>query len=366
MTIIHISTKQSWRGGEQQIAYLVSELKEQGVDQIVMTPKKSKLADFCKKNNIEISNFTKYSGINISAAIKLHKLCNKYEKPIIHAHDSHAHTTAYLSSLLAGNKTPQIISRRVDFPVQNNLFSRKKYNNPHIKKIICVSEKIKEITAPSIKNKDVLSVVYSGIDLNKFANCSNKKILRKYFNIPDENVIVGNIAALAPHKDYFTFVDTAEIVLKTHPSTTFLIIGQGSEKQNIAEYIFEKGLQDSIFFTGFRTDIQDILPELDVFLMTSETEGLGTSILDAFACEVPVVVTRAGGIPEIVKDNETGLLGEIKNPQQLADKVLLLINNNILKKKLVKRAKKEILNFTRQNTARKTMEEYQKVIVESY
>lgn len=366
MTIIHISTKQSWRGGEQQIAYLVSELKEKGVNQIVMTPNNSKLSAFCKKNDIAVHNFSKFTGINITAAIQLKKLCKKFDTPIIHAHDSHAHTTAYLSSILAGNKTPQVISRRVDFPVHKNLFSKLKYNHKNIKRIICVSEKIKEITAPSLKNTDVLTVVYSGIDLNRFTDCSNKNILRRYFNIPEGNKIVANVAALAPHKDYFTFVDTAALILKEKPDTTFLIIGQGSEKQQIAEYIFEKKMQHSIIFTGFRTDIPDILPEIDVFLITSKTEGLGTSILDAFACEVPVVATRAGGIPEIVKHEKTGLLADIKDAEKLAENVIGIFDNNELKEHIVREAKKEIQNFTRQQTARKTMDEYQQIIVESY
>ena len=100
--------------------------------------------------------------------------------------------------------------------------------------------------------------------------------------------------------------------------------------------------------------------------MTSETEGLGTSILDAYACEVPVVATRAGGIPEIVTHEKTGLLAEVKNPVQLANNVIRLIEDETLKNNLVKEAKKEILNFTRQQTARKTMEEYKQVISETY
>lgn len=366
MTIIHISTKNSWRGGEQQIAYLIYELQKQGVDQIVLTPSRSKLSEYCTEHHIKTEHFVKLSGINFHAARKIKMLCNDSEQPILHAHDSHAHTFAYLSSAFFHNKTPLIVSRRVDFPVHKNFFSKLKYNSKQISRIVCVSEKIKEVTAPSIKHKNKLTVIYSGIDLDKFKNPVNQQILRKYFRIPENHTLIGNVAALAPHKDYFTFVDTAEIVLKKNPETTFLIIGQGAEKRNIAEYIFEKGLQKSILLTGYRTDIPEILPELDIFLITSETEGLGTSILDAFASNVPVVATRAGGIPEIVIDQKTGLLADIKNPQQLADQILLLINNPKLKTKLTEEAKKEILTFTKQQTARKTLEIYQQVIVETY
>ncbi len=366
MTIIHISTKQSWRGGEQQIAYLVSELKAQGVDQIVMSPLRSKLSSFCDKHSIQQVLFSKSSGINISAAFRLKKLCKSVKDPVVHAHDSHAHTIAFLSSFLFGNNTPQVISRRVDFPVHRNFLSQKKYNCHNIKRILCVSNKISEIVEPAISNKDVLRVIHSGIDLARFNDCGDKRLLRSYFNIPDDYAIVGNVAALAPHKDYYTFVDTAERVLKENPKVFFLIIGQGNEKQSIAEYIFEKGLQKSILFTGFRTDIPDILPELDVFLITSETEGLGTSILDAQACGVPVVATRAGGIPEIVTDQKTGLLADVKDAKKLAENVLSLLNDNQMGETFAENAKKEISNFTRQETARKTIVEYKEIVVEHY
>jgi len=337
-----------------------------GVDQVVMCPTQSKLSSFCEKNNIRQSLFNKTSGINFSAALRLKKMCTAMEKPIIHAHDSHAHAIAFLSSFFFNNKIPQVVSRRVDFPVHSNFLSRKKYNCPNIKRILCVSDKIREIIEPALINKSVLRVVYSGIDPDRFTDCTDKKLLRNYFNIPDDYAIVGNVAALAPHKDYFTFVDTAERVLKEKTNVVFLIIGQGDEKQKIAEYIFEKGLQKSVLFTGFRTDIPDILPELDVFLITSETEGLGTSILDAHACGVPVVATRAGGIPEIVTDKKTGLLADVKDPDELAANVLSLLNDKKSGQALAENAKKEICNFTRQETARKTMVEYKEIIVEYY
>ena len=73
--------------------------------------------------------------------------------------------------------------------------------------------------------------------------------------------------------------------------------------------------------TGFRKDIPKILPELDIFLFSSKTEGLGTSLLDAFACQVPVVATNAGGVPELIIHEKTGLLSPTKDPQSLAKNV---------------------------------------------
>ena len=214
----------------------------------------------------------------------------------MHIHDSHSHTFAYMSALV-GNKTPLILSRRVDFPVQNNHFSKKKYNHPAIQKIISVSQNVQDILAPAIEDTSKLTVVRSGIDLTKF-DATATGALRKELTLSPSTKIIANIAAIAPHKDYFTFVDTAAIIKKRHPDTLFLIFGaDGGEQEKVSKYVQEKKLSDKIKFMGFRKDIPQLLPEIDVLIYTSKEEGLGTSILDALASGVPVLATQAGGIP---------------------------------------------------------------------
>ncbi|PIE88359.1 MAG: hypothetical protein CSA04_02290, partial [Bacteroidetes bacterium] len=239
MTIIHLSTPQSWRGGEQQVAYLIEELEKSGVDQILITPYGSRLSAYCKSRNITIYHFKRCSALNVQMALLLRKLCKRVQEPILHAHDANAHTAAFLSHLFFGNRAPLLISRRVDFPIHRSLFSRLKYNHKRIKRIICVSEKIKEIMVPALKDPSVLQVIYSGIDLNRFDDCHNRNLLRKEFKIPADHTLVANVAAIVPHKDYYTFVDTAAHVLKVHPKTTFLIIGEGEEREQITAYIHE-------------------------------------------------------------------------------------------------------------------------------
>jgi glycosyltransferase involved in cell wall biosynthesis len=99
-------------------------------------------------------------------------------------------------------------------------------------------------------------------------------------------------------------------------------------------------------------------PELDVMLITSETEGLGTAILDAFACKVPVVATAAGGIPEIVIHQQTGLLAAVADASGLADAVTNLLTDANLRNSLIAGATAHLQNFSREATAAKTLREY--------
>src|ERR1051326_7727461 len=326
MKILHISTPLSWRGGEQQLVYLVEELKKKNIEQFVLGSENSALEAYCKKNNLNFIAQPKPSSFSLRSAKKISAFCEKENISLIHAHDAQAHSNAVLSAFLFGNKTPVVLSRKVDFPIRKNFLSLYKYNHSSIKKIICVSNAIKDILSPDIRDKYKLTVVYDGIDMNRFS-LENTGILRKEFKIQTDELIVGNVAAIAPHKDYFTFVDTAEILIKKNIKAKFFIIGDGPEKEKIKNYIEEKNLDEKIILTDFRKDLEKSFCELDIFLFTSKTEGLGSSILDAYLCGVPVVATTAGGIPEIVTHEQTGLLSPPKNAQSLSENVLKLISN---------------------------------------
>lgn len=357
MNVLHLSTALSWRGGEQQIAYLVDELKKHNINQWVVCSENSAMQNYCSNNNISFLTFKKNFFSSLLNAYKLKRICRQLNIGFVHLHDAHAHAAAVLSAAIFGNKTSFILSRRVDFPIKNNWFSKYKYNHPNIKKIICVSDAIKRILAADIKNKSLLTVVYDGVDINRF-NTSSKKILRKTFSVANDELIIGNVAAIAPHKDYFTFADTVEILVQQKLKAKFFIIGDGPERKKIEQYIADKKLQQHIFLTGFRKDIEDIFSELDILLFTSKTEGLGSSVLDAYSCKVPVVATNAGGISEIVINEKTGLLSPVKDAAHLAKNVLLLIHDEQLRKELIKNGSEFLKRFTKEEMGKQTFQVY--------
>lgn len=357
INILHVSTAHTWRGGEQQLVYLYDELYKTGVQQLIVCAKGSALEKKCIGLGKQYISLSRKNSFDIFFAYQLKRISEKYS--LIHVHDSHAHTMAMMAAMLFGNKLPIVVSRRVDFSIGRNIFSSLKYNHKQVKKIICVSDAIKKMIAPDIKNKDKLITIYDGIDLNRF-NFSKTNKLRQEFNIPSDYYLIGNVAALAPHKDYYTFIDTAAILIQKNIKAMFFIIGEGAERKKIEQYIKEKKLTSNVILTGFRNDVAEILPEMDVFLMTSETEGLGSSVLDAMACNVPVVATEAGGVPELISHEISGLLAPVKNANKLAENVMEILSNQNLKKVLKSNAAQKVKGFSVKNMASKTLQVYQK------
>ena len=354
-TVLHVVTAVTWRGGEQQVAYLLEELREK-VNAVVLCSKGSKMEDYCDKNGFKYFTHLKKRSIDIKYAKKIAKISKSEKVDCLHLHDAHAHTFAILAAVIYKNKAPIILSRRVDFPINNNRFSKFKYNHPNIKKILCVSNKIKEITARRINNKSVLQTVYSGIDLDKFEPKSG--VLKVELELENSNFLIGNTSALADHKDYFTFIDVVVEVLKQQSNVHFVIFGSGPMEAEIKEYATTKGVGEKLKFLGFRSDVPKLLADLDLFLITSKTEGLGTSILDAFACKVPVVATAAGGIPELVEDRKTGLLCAIKNVEQITKAVLEVKFTPNLGNQMAENAFEKVQKFSKKETAKETLKHY--------
>jgi glycosyltransferase involved in cell wall biosynthesis len=143
------------------------------------------------------------------------------------------------------------------------------------------------------------------------------------------------VAALVAHKDFFTFVETAERLVAAGVAVRFVAIGDGPLRGEIAAAVRARGLERVVSLAGFRSDVPAILPELDALLFTSREEGLGSSILDAYVCGVPVIATAAGGVPEIVEDGVSGLLSPVRDPAALASNVARVLADPALRARLV-------------------------------
>lgn len=142
------------------------------------------------------------------------------------------------------------------------------------------------------------------------------------------------------------------------------IIGDGPMREELVRFVDKQGLTEMIVFTGFRNDIESVLPALDIFLMTSNEEGLGSSILDAYLAGVPVVATRAGGIPEIVLHEKTGLLADIADAETLAQNVDRIISEAPLRQRLVEGARAWVRRFYADEMVKQTIAVYEGILAQ--
>jgi len=329
-TILHIDSAKTWRGGQQQVFYLAQRLTD--YDNIIACPPQSPLAERAKAIGLKVFPVQMHGEWDLLAVCKLKKIIRKNSIDIVHLHSSHAHALGLLAAKSSGN-CKVVLSRRVNFPIKKNILSRAKYAN--VDRIIAISERVRQVLVADGLPKEKIDVVYSGVDIKRFQNVEADYLISE-LALNRDKLIIGNIAALTWDKDHRTLIEAARIVVDEFPEVIFLIAGEGPLRREIEILIKKFNLEEKVKLFGFRQDIPEILSILHLFVLSSSWEGLGTSLLDAFASRVPVVATNIGGIPEVVRDGVNGILVPPGNPDALAGAVISLLKNRDLAGRMAK------------------------------
>lgn len=357
-SVLHLSSEQTWRGGEQQMAYLIDELCKKNIKSLVLCKVGSAFRDYCQNHKIYYRTAKFKNSLDIITAFDLATMVHREKVDLVHAHSARSHAIAVLSTFLGMNK-PIVVSKRTDFPIK----SYYRYNHKQVQKILCVSKAITEITKKAVQKPERVHTVYSGISEELIKERPISNYFKEKFHISQEKFLIGNTSAIADQKDYFTFLKVAKKLSKQYSDVHFLIMGTGPLEPQVREYAQNLKLDNVVTFTGFIQDVKHKLHELDLFLITSKTEGLGTSILDAFASRVPVVATEAGGIPELVIHQQTGLLSYVGEVDSLVSHIAKIKESPIFRDKFIENALEHLKeHFLKSKTAELTLKHYQDLI----
>ena len=357
--VLHVSSALSWRGGEQQLVNLVEGLTilYKDLTQHLYCAKNSEIEAYFEANQLSYSSGSKKSGLSNSYVRGLRKYIKEFNPSIIHIHDSHAHTAVVIAHKRLRSAIPIVLHRRVDFPVSKSILSNFKYKYKHIKKIIAVSSIIKKIVDEKLLLK--AEVIHSSVKSQPILAAKGQASLKKELNLEDEQILIGNISALADHKDYPTFIECADILTKKLDNIHFVIIGDGEERVSIEKLIKDKNLEEKVSLLGYRKDVNALIHELDIFLMTSHMEGLGSVILYAFTAGVPVVATNAGGITDFVKHSITGLCSNPGDAKSLSQNVIRVFKDKNFREELITNARQLAVENEYTEMASKTYAVYQ-------
>jgi glycosyltransferase involved in cell wall biosynthesis len=209
-----------------------------------------------------------------------------------------------------------------------------------------------------------------GIDLEKFAPQNEyKNKIREEFNIPPDCFLVGAVGRIHPWKGHRYLVEAAEIITRNEPRIRFLIVGDAafeghrSFQIELTRLVNKLNLQDKIIFTGSRKDIPAIMNALDLFVLPSLKEPFGLVFLEAQACGKPVIATRVGGIPEAIKDGETGILVKAGDGEALAAAIIHLMSEPATRQRMGVEGRKRVEeNFSVQSMVRNTEKLYEMIL----
>jgi glycosyltransferase involved in cell wall biosynthesis len=365
MFSLHIDTARTWRGGQNQVLLTVLGLRALGHRAMLVAHAAGELRQRAKEG-LELLPITPRTEMDLSAAWRLSRLIKQLQPDVVHAHDPHGVAMGALALSMSTQlaKPPLVAARRVDFHLKGNALSRWKYRQ--VDCFVCASDAIRRMLIADGVPAARAVTVHEGIDIGH-VDAAPPADLHADLWLPHGSPIVGNVAALVPHKGQRHLIEAAAIVVTRVPDARFVIAGEGELRPTLERSIKEHHLEKHVFLAGFRPDILSVHKSFDVFVMSSVSEGLGTSLLDAMACGKPVVATTAGGMPEVVDDGRTGLLVPPRDHTAMADAIVRLLRDAALRERMgaagMARVRSE---FSTERMVQDTLDVYRRVAMHAH
>jgi glycosyltransferase involved in cell wall biosynthesis len=328
-TAFHLDSERGLRGGERQLLYLAAWLKARGHGSVVACRAGAPLEREARRLSLTVLTLPFCGEWDPVTAWRLARAAAKAENPVLHAHTAHAAGTAALAGLLGG--PPWLAHRRVDFPLANPLSARLKYRGAG--RVVAVSEFIRGVLGADGVDPSRVDVVPDALPYGPeesalagletaWGPSADREALRRSLGprlgLAPSDLWVGNLAAMVGHKDQANLLRAVPLVLASERRARFLLVGDGPLRESLEALARELGVADAVRFPGRQDDPRPWLQALDVYCQPSWGEGMGSVLLEAMACRVPVVATTAGGIPEVAADGSTARLVPPRDPAALA------------------------------------------------
>ncbi len=333
MTSVHLDTARTWRGGQHQVLLTVTGLSELGHPAVLVAQASGELTRRATEGLRTVA-LNPGGEFDLQAGWQLYRILRSYAPEVVHVHDPMGVALMAMALKFQPRLRPRpliVASRRVDFHLKKNAFSRWKYR--HIDVFIAVSKVIARILVEDGIPADRIEVVHDGVPIGTIDKTEAADVHKELW-LPHGAPVIGNVAALVPHKGQKDLIAAAAKVVRAIPDARFVILGDGELRPALDQQIRSLGLERHVFLAGFRPDALALQKSFDIFVMSSITEGLGSSMLDAMACGTPVVGTRAGGIPEAIEHGRTGLLVAPHHPDELAAAIVRLLKDPALRASL--------------------------------
>jgi len=366
LTILFLISSEGYYGVENMLVELAMQLSRQGCRCV--------LGVFCNSRSphIEVAEQAERQGLTVeiidcngrwdrSAVTRIRSLLAKYDVDLLHPHGYKA--DLYALAAASRDRVP-LLATSHNWP--SKLLSMRAYAILDrwalraFDKVIVVSDVVADILRRSGVAAEKVAMIPNGVDLDRFRSAVPK--LRNEIRLGD-NPVVGFVGRLVPDKGGAFLVRAAQQVLAVHPTTTFVLVGEGPAHQEWKALADELGIDNQIIFVGARDDMPEVYASFDVMVLPSLIEALPMCLLEAMAAGKPVIATRVGAVPRLVSDAQTGLLLEPGDVSALAQAILVLLENPDLACQLGQNGRAHVArHFSAQVMAKRYIGTYEQVL----
>lgn len=326
-------------GGNMICLRFIEAAQKKGWDVFVNSPGGGDFIEMIRNKCAGIYHVDTTRSFRLDKSVKLAKIIKAEKINVVHSHTPLPGTNiSRIAATLAG--VPVITHAHSLGQALNSNLAIKKYqlmldwatSRFFCDRIIAVAEAVKTATVQRGSPPSKIEVIYNGIALTNNRSARSPEEVRKEFNLTENQKLVGQVGYFCRNKGQHVLIKAACSAIKDFPDAIFMIVGadlqeSGKYKKKLENLARELGVEKNIIFTGYRSDVRDLMSAFDAFVLPSFAEGLPVTILEAMAARKPVITTSVGGNAEIVVHEETGMIVPAGDHQQLSEAILHLLHN---------------------------------------
>lgn len=359
LRVLHVDLGDRWGGGHRQVLLLARGMQERGLETWVVTRPGSLLARKSREAGLTVLDHPLRAELDPRTTWRLREHLRDVRPHVVHAHESHALLVAGFAARTVRPRPRVVGHRRVVTPIRRNPVSRWKYVRvPDL--LIAVSETVKQVLVADGVPAELIRVVHDGIPLDPLP-APGTPVRQRIGAAPDTPVVM-TLAAANRAKDHSTLIVAARRLAERRDEFRWVVFGTGPRLDELRAEVERDGLGGRLHYLGFDPEARALLPEADAFALPTRSEGLGTSVLDAMAAGVPVVASAVGGVPEIVRHEESGLLVPPGDPAALAVALGRLLDDRALARRLAAGGRERVREFDIAGTVAGTEAVYRAIV----
>jgi sugar transferase (PEP-CTERM/EpsH1 system associated) len=346
LRILHIVHSLNTGGLERVVVDLAVYLKRKGSDQaICCLADRGNLAKSAEVNGVPLFQTNKGEGLDLLLPMRLSRIMKRGKYDLIHTHNDAGIVYGFPAASMCGIRSIVHTDHGIEPKTASHcsLNMIKKLFMKRTSCIVAVSQDLKRtiISDSGIMNHE-LKVVMNGIDPCRYYGKYDTSEIRKSVGIGRDRFIIGHIARLVPLKNQEFLLQIIRELKNLNLPITLMAVGEGPMRKRLQELCINYEIQNEVVFLGERTDIPQLLSIMDLFVLTSITEGISITILEAMAAGIPVLASKVGGNPEIIDDSISGFLINLNEPFKWIMKAKELFDDQHMRKRIGKQAQEVI------------------------
>lgn len=329
MRILHTESSTGWGGQENRTMNELLTMRERGHELAVLSRPGARIIERAREQGFETFAVDMRGAIDLPAIFRLRSAIKRFRADIVNTHSGRDTQLAGMAARTLFNRPCIVRTRHLALPITSKFTYSVLPDH-----VVTVSKFVENYLVKAGVPRDGITTIPTGVDFSRYDRSAVQGNLREELGLPADALLVGTVAILRAKKGHAEILDAAPEVLKRFPKAHFVFAGDGPQTENLKARIAAEGLGDRIHLLGLRRDVTNVLASLDVFVLPTHQEALGTAFIEAGAMGLPAVATNVDGVPEVILDGRSGLLVPPHDGKALIEPICRLLGDPMLRKSM--------------------------------